>query len=128
MSVSLSSTISIYFILVYGRYQALEIGRFRDIQQDGVVFGLSADLDQTQCTVGVESGAAQHLLEIGLTDVVGAGAGDQDAAGSKHLQGAQVELLVAAQGGIEVALALGEGRGVEDDGVVTVIRSGIVLE
>ena len=78
--------------------------------------------------VGVAGGVGEHFEEIGLADVVGAGAGDQDAAGAKHLQGAQVEFFVAAEGGIEVALALGEGGRIENDGVVALAGGGVVLE
>ncbi len=51
----------------------------------------------------------------GLAHVVGAGAGDQDAAGREQAQGAQVDLLVAGDGGVEIAAALGEGRRIEHD-------------
>src|SRR5271166_6037445 len=60
--------------------------------------------------------------------MVGAGAGDQNTARAEHLQGPQVEFFVAPQGGLEVALGLGEGRRVESDGVIALSRSGIVLE
>ena len=76
-----------------------------------MIFGLSSDLQQAKRAVSIEGGIGQHFQEVGLADVVGAGAGDQNAAGAQHLQGAQVEFLVAAQGGFEVALGLGEGGG-----------------
>src|SRR5579863_2305501 len=60
--------------------------------------------------------------------MVGAGAGDQNPSRTKHFQGAKVEFLVASDGGVEVALALSEGRWVEDDGVVGLAGGGIVLE
>ena len=63
-----------------------------------------------------------HLQVLGWADVVGAAAADQDAARPQHLQRAQVELFVAAQGGFQVLLALGEGGRVEDDGVVVACR------
>jgi hypothetical protein len=98
-----------------------------------VVFGLSSDFDQAQGTVGVESGRTEHLEEVRLADVVGAGAGDEDAAGAKHLEGAKIEFFVAAQGGVEIALGLGKGGRVENDGVVaaSLLRTSwrsIVLE
>ena len=89
-----------------------------------MVFGLPANLDQAQGAVGIAGGVGQHFQEVGLADVVGAGAGDQDPAGTQHFQGAQVEFLVAAQGGIEVALALGEGGRIENDGVVALAGGG----
>ena len=41
--------------------------------------------------------------------------------GAEHLQGPEVEFLVPAQGGVEVALGFGEGGRIEDDGVVLMI-------
>ena len=60
--------------------------------------------------------------------MIGARAGDEDSAGTKHFEGAKVEFLVAAKGGVEIALGLGEGGRVEDDGVVAVVGGGVVLE
>src|SRR5271169_1734308 len=93
-----------------------------------MVFGLSADFDQTESSVGVERGGGEHLEESGLADVVGTGAGDEEAVGTKHLEGAEIEFLVAADGCIEIALALGEGGRVENDGVVMAIGGGVVLK
>ena len=93
-----------------------------------MILGLSADLDEAEGAVGVEGGGGQHLEEVVLADVVGAGAGDEDAAGAEHLESAEIEFLVAAEGGVEIALALGEGGRVENDGVVAAVGGGIVLE
>ena len=93
-----------------------------------MVFGLTANLDQPQGALGIASGVSQHFEEVGLADVVGAGAGDQDAAWAQHLQGAEVEFFVAAEGGIEIALTLGERGRVEDDRVVALTGGGVVLE
>lgn len=57
---------------------------------------------------------------------MGAGAGDEGSAGAEHLDGAEVELLVAAHGAFGGALGLGEGGWVEDDGVV-LLAGGLVL-
>ena len=98
-----------------------------------MVFGLPSDFDQAEGAVSVEGGGGQHFEEVGLADVVGAGAGDQDSARAEHLEGAEIEFLIAAQGGVEVALGLGESGRVENDGVVAtrLLRTsggGIVLE
>ena len=93
-----------------------------------MVFGLSADLEEAEGAVGVEGGVGEHFEEVGLTDVVGAGAGDEDPAGAEHLEGAEIEFLVAAESGVEIALALGEGGRVENDGVVAAIGGGVVLQ
>ena len=67
-----------------------------------MVFCLPPDFEQAKRAVGVEGCGGKHLEEIGLADVVGTGAGHQDAAVTQHLEGPQVELLIAAEGGIEV--------------------------
>ena len=72
--------------------------------------------------------AAQHLQKLAFADVEGARAGDQDAAGPQHLQGAEVQLFVAAQGGGHGAPGLGEGGRIEHDGVVLPAGGGVVLE
>ena len=78
--------------------------------------------------MGVKGGAGEHFEEIGLAYVVGAGAGDEDSAGAEHLERAEIELFVAAEGGVEIALGLGEGGRVENDGVVVAVGGRIVLE
>ena len=78
--------------------------------------------------MGVKCGTGKHFQEVGLADVVGAGAGDEDAAGTEHLEGPEIEFFVAAQGSVEVALALGERGWVENDGVVAAVGGGVVLE
>src|SRR5271157_1590707 len=52
----------------------------------------------------------------------------QAPAKSQHFQGSEIKFLVAAKSGFDRALAFGEGRGVEDDGVVLLARRGVVLE
>ena len=128
MSVLLSIVIYHYFHQLTTAITHFQIGSFRDIQQNWMVFGLTANLDQPQGAVGVVGGVGQHFEEVGLADVVGAGAGHQDAAGAEHLQGAEVEFFVAAEGGVEVALTLGERWRVEDDRVVALTGGGVVLE
>ena len=64
MSVLLSIIIYYLFSLCYGRYDALQVSSFGDIQQDGMVFGLASDLDQAEGAVGVEGGGGQHFQEI----------------------------------------------------------------
>ncbi len=92
-----------------------------------MVFGLASNLEQAEGAVRVEGRRSQHLEEVGLADMVGTGTGDEDAAGSQHLESPEIEFLVAAEGGVEIALALGEGGRVENDGVVVAIRRGVVL-
>jgi len=78
--------------------------------------------------MGVAGCGGDSFLEILGTDVEGAGTRNKDAAGLKHLQGAEVEFLVAAQGFVEVALRFRKGGRVEDDGLVFVAGVGVVAE
>src|ERR1700678_615496 len=128
MSMLLSITGFSLFSLCYIGNDALQVASFGDAEQDWMVFGLAAHLDQTQAATGIQGSRGQHLQEVGRANVVGAGASDEDAAGAKHLEGAEVELLVATQRGLEVAFGFGERRGVENDGVVAAVGGGVVLE
>src|SRR5271165_2751296 len=89
---------------------------------------MSSNLRHAQSATGITGCVGQHLDEVGLADVVGAGAGDQDTAGAKHLQGTQVEFFIAPEGGIEVALGLSEGWRIENDRVKALSGRREVLE
>src|SRR5216683_4636744 len=104
MSALLSIYVFLSFSVDYGENQALQIGGFRNIQQNWMVFSLSSDFHKTQGAVGIPSGFCEHFEEKGLADVERAGASNQDSAGAKHLERAQVELFVAAERGVQVAL------------------------
>src|SRR6202035_1309753 len=60
--------------------------------------------------------------------MIGTEAGYKGSAGSKQLQGPKVEFLVAPEGGIQIALRLGECGRVQDNRVVSTIRRRIVPE
>src|SRR5262249_49556315 len=100
----------------------------RNIQQNGVVFSLSTDLDQSQGAMSIERSRGQHSKEVGLADVVGTRARHEDSAGAEHLEGTQVEFLVSADGRVEVPLRFSEGWRIENNGVVEALGGGIVLE
>src|SRR5580700_222962 len=128
MSVLLSMLLCVLFSSCYVGYNTLQVSSFGDGREGGMVFGLAANFNQAQATTGVEGSRGQHLQEVGCADVVGAGASYKDAAGAKHLQGAQVELFIAPKSGVEVALGFGESRRVENDGVVAAVGGGVVVE
>src|SRR5882672_683602 len=93
-----------------------------------MVSRLTANLGHPQGASSVTGRIGQHFNEIGLPDVIGAGTGDQNSARSKHLEGTEVEFLVTAERGVELALALGKGRGIQHDYAVALAGSCIVLE
>jgi signal transduction histidine kinase len=91
-----------------------------------MILGLPAVLHDAKISVDI-AGRISHYLEIlGGADVIGAAAADQDSARPQHLERAQVELFVTAEGGFEIALALGEGGRIEHDGVVAAAGVGVV--
>src|ERR1035441_5684883 len=76
----------------------------------------------------VGSSRSQHLQKFTLADMKRAGAGHQNPAWAKHLEGAQIQLLVAADGSLQNAFGLGKRWRVEDDSVVLLAGGGVVLE
>src|ERR1700730_5798921 len=104
----MSALLSIYYYVVlsvnYGENQALQIGGFGNIQQNWMIFSLSPDFHKPQGAVGIASSFSEHFKEKGLADVERTRASNQDPAGAKHLKRAQVELFVAAECGVQVAL------------------------
>ena len=93
-----------------------------------MVSGLSPKLQNSHGFVSIQGSSGQGSQQVGLADMVGTRASDQDSARPQHLEGAEVEFLVAAECGIEVAFRFGEGGRVENDGVVLVAGGGVVLE
>ena len=85
-----------------------------------MVGGGGAGFEELDAAAGVGCGGGDDGGEVFERDVVGAGVGDEGSAGGEQAEGAEVELLVAAEGGVGGALGLGEGGWVEDDGVVEV--------
>src|SRR5580658_9193069 len=113
MSLLLSTSVYCYFSIAYTQYQALEVARFRHIQQNWMVFRCPAVLNDPQRFVGILGGVGHHFEEVGGADVEGAGAGDQNPSGAQHFHGSQVEFLVTAERFIEVALGFGKSRRIE---------------
>ena len=101
--------------LKYAQDQTLQVMRFRNRQQNRMIARLRAALDHHRRTMRIERGFGDHAQQVGLAHVKRTRAGDQVPAGVQNLHGAQVQFLVAAQGGIEVAFLAGERGRVEHD-------------
>src|SRR5664280_153029 len=93
-----------------------------------VVERLAAFFQNSHSVARIDSSGAEHCEEFSLADVERTGAGDENAAWPKHLQGAEIQLLIAAQRGRHGALGLGERRWIENDGVVLPPGGSVVLE
>ncbi len=91
-----------------------------------MVFSSSAVLHHPQGLVGVLGGIGYHFVELRRADVERAGTGDQNPSRPQHLHGTQVEFFIAAQGFVEVALGLGKGGRIENDGVVAPVGGGVL--
>src|ERR1700728_1622038 len=116
MSVLLSIHILPCFSLAYSQYKTLQVGGFRDCQQYGMVFRLGPALQNTKISVHIAGGLRHDLNKLPGANVVRARAGDQDPAWAQHLHSPQIELFVASQRGFQIALALGEGWRIKNDG------------
>src|SRR5438105_13066366 len=118
MSALLSIVTTFLLSMIYVQYYAFQVGCFRDCGQHWMILGLASFLQNAGLAMAVRSRFSDHGQELGLAHVIRAGAGHQSASRAQHLHDPKIEFLVAAEGGFHVALALGEGRWVEDDGVV----------
>lgn len=114
--------------LLHFKNEAFQVFGFGQVEHYGMIERGAAAFEQSYATSGVNSGRGYRAFEIGPADVVGAGASDQQPAWDKHLEGAQVEFLVTAQGAFDGALGLGESGRVENDGVEFLAGVGPVAE
>src|ERR1017187_2306884 len=89
---------------------------------------LAALFQNSHSAARIGSGGAEHREEFRLADMERTGAGDENAAWPKHLQGAKIQLLIAAQRGRHGALGLSERRWIENDSVILPARGSVVLE
>src|SRR5438105_1762531 len=83
-----------------------------------MVLRLSSDFDQAKRPMSVEGGVGKHFEEVGLADMVRAGTGHENAAKTKHFQGAQVEFFVTTERGVKIALVEEGSRFLAFEGVV----------
>src|SRR5664280_1542198 len=93
-----------------------------------VVERLAAFFQNSHSAARIDSGGTEHREEFAFADVERTGAGDENAAWPKHLQGAEIQLFIAAQRGRHGALGLGERRWIENDSVILPARGSVVLE
>src|ERR1700677_1146228 len=128
MSVLLSIYDSSCFSSTYSKTGAPQVPRFWDFQKYGMVLRLGPGLQDTKMSVHIAGGLGNHFKKVSRAHGVGTRARHQDPAGAEHLQSPRVGFFVAAQCRFQIALALGEGWGVEDDGVVLLAGAGVVAK
>src|ERR1700678_1687996 len=93
-----------------------------------MVFSLPSNLDQAQLAMRIPRRRSQHFQKIRLANMVRTRARHQCSARPQHLKSPQIDLLISAQRSVQVALRFGESWRVENDAVITLARSGVVLE
>src|SRR5215470_1088253 len=93
-----------------------------------MVFGLPTVFQQAKISVDIAAGISDYLEEGGRANVVGAGTGYKDPARLEQLEGADVQFLVAAEGGGELAAGLGECWRIENDDVISRTLGGVVAK
>src|SRR6266850_3708521 len=92
-----------------------QIPRLGDGEVHRMIGRLAPHLDEGDVPSRVGGGVAQHLQELLRSEMVGAGGCGDDRPWRRQTEGAQVDLLVAADGGLDGAGALGERRWIEDE-------------
>src|SRR6266850_140757 len=95
--------------------EAGEVAGLGDGEDDRVVAALGEGGEDAGADARVAGGLTADLLEHCGRDVVGAGERDQPAAALEQAEAADIDLLVAARGGLDRVLAAREGRGIEHD-------------
>ncbi len=80
-----------------------------------MILALGTALEDAQGAVRIEGGFGDQLQHGCLAEVVGAGAGNEDASRLEKAEGAEVDFLIGADGRFEAAFILREGRGVKHD-------------
>src|SRR4029079_2936601 len=92
---------------------------------------LAGDGAQGKASPRVRGGSRQHLQEQRLADVKAAARREQHSARRKESHRAQVDVLVAAECGVDCGAVLGESRRVEDDrveGLATKLEIAEIVE
>uniref|UniRef100_E6QKZ6 Uncharacterized protein n=1 Tax=mine drainage metagenome TaxID=410659 RepID=E6QKZ6_9ZZZZ len=62
--------------------KALEVFGFGEVQDDGVIDGCATPIEDTDGAVSINGGVCDGRFEVGPGNVMGAGAGDKQAAGT----------------------------------------------
>src|SRR4051812_10989665 len=108
--------------------QALKVKCLGHREENGVVGGLRAALENAQGLTRIQSGFGEDFEKHRLAHMVAAGAGHQYSARLQHTQRAYVDVLIAARGVIDLLAGLRESRGIEDDHRIAGVSSRKVVE
>src|SRR5581483_375150 len=87
---------------------ALQIRSFGNSRHDRMILALAAHLEQADAAMCVACGFSEHGEKIVLAHMMRAGTCDENASLLQHLQGAEIQLLIAAKSGGENPFSFGE--------------------
>src|ERR1700722_10283435 len=90
--------------------QALQVFGLGNIQDHGVIRSRLPAFQETNSALRVSGRVGHHAMKLVPGNVVGTGASHQRSARAQHLEGTQVEFLVAAQSAGHSTLGLGKSR------------------
>jgi hypothetical protein len=94
-----------------------QVSSFRNRQHLWMIHRLPGDRPQRQTPPRIGRGIRKHLQKERLAHVEAAARREQHSSGREESHRAQVDVLVAAERGVDRGPVLGERRRVEDDGV-----------
>ncbi len=114
--------------LLYLQDQALQVLSLGNVEDHGVVWSSSTAFQKTNAALRIAGGSSHHAVKLVPGNVVRAGAGHQRSPRPQHLQRAQIELFVTAQGAGHGALGFGKSGRVEHHGVEGVARGAPVAQ
>ena len=89
-----------------------------------MILGSASTFEQCYTAVSIDGGVGYGSFKIEPGDVVGAGAGNEQATGTQHAKGSEIEFLVATESTLDGALAFSEGGRVMDDDVIDSVGFG----
>src|SRR2546425_6108290 len=109
------------YTTLFRSQRALQVAGLRHVDELGVILGGARTGEELEAAPGVARRVRQHVREDGPVHVVGAGAGEEHAAGGEQPHRAEVDLLVARERAGDALLGLRERGWVEHDRVEPVV-------
>src|ERR1043166_5202713 len=117
-----SQTNSLRYSIKHARSNAFQIVRLRHTEQDRVIARLGSFLKQLDLAMGIAAGRGNNAQKQIFSHVIRAGAGDEHTAWIEQLESAEVDLFVAASGGVHAGTVFRKRRRVEHDRIKAFAR------
>ena len=107
-------------VLFHVENEAFEVLAFGVVDVYGVILGLMQLVEDAHGASHLRRRRKDGETESLFVHCLGAGEGEEDAAGSNHLNRLGVDALVAAEGILHRIAVFGKSRWIEDDEVVAI--------